>query len=41
MRDKGDALGANYILIWESDLKIGKWQLHIKIVCVVIGIFNN
>ena len=30
MRDKGDALGANYILIWESDLRIGNGNCTLK-----------
>ena len=38
MRDKGDALGANYILIWESDLKIGNGNCTLKAALLVASI---
>ena len=38
MRDKGDALGANYILIWESDLRIGNGNCTLKAALLVDSI---
>ena len=38
MKDKGDALGANYILIWESDLKIGNGNCTLKAALLVDSI---